>query len=133
MVSTAVAMRAVVNVFTEETSGEMQCGDHDVDSLDADERNNHAAEAVDKKIASQNRGRADWTITHAAQRQRYQRDDDQRVENYCRQNSTLRRRQMHHVEPLQFWILDDEQRRDDREVLGDVVGDRERRERAARH
>src|ERR1700685_1403550 len=99
-VRTAVATRAVMNVFTEKTSGEMQRGDHDVDSLDADERNNHAAEAVDNKIASQNRGGADRTVRHPAERQRNQRDDDQRVENYSRQNRALRRRQMHHVEPL---------------------------------
>src|SRR5258708_37641994 len=102
MVRTAVAVRAVLNVFTEKTSGEMERGDQDVDGLDADERNDHAAEAVDKKIAGQNRGRADWTVGHAPQRQRNQRDDDQRVEKYRRQNSALRRRQMHHVEPLQF-------------------------------
>src|ERR1700684_4562639 len=99
-VSTAVAMRAVMNVFTETTSSEMQRRDHDVDSLDADEGNDHATEAVDKKIARQNRGCTDRTVFHAAQRERNQRDDDQRVEDYRRQDRALRRRQMHHVEPL---------------------------------
>src|SRR5713101_1962070 len=100
-VSTAVAMRAVLNVFTEKTSGEMQRRD-----LDVDERNNHAAKAINNKVASQNRGRANRTVLHTAQRQRNQRDDDQRVENYRRQNRALRRRQMHHVEPLQLGIFD---------------------------
>src|SRR6266481_8499689 len=125
MVSTTVATRAVLNVFTENTSGEMQRGDHDVDGLDADERNNHAAEAVDKKVAGQNRGGTDRTVLHAAQRQWNQRDDDQRVENYRGQNRALRSRQMHHVEALQFRVLNDEQRGDDREILCDVVGNRE--------
>src|SRR5271154_1997954 len=96
-VRTAVATNAVMNVRMELTSGEMQRGDHDVDGLDADERNNHAAETVDEKIAGQNRGRADRTILHTAQRERNQRDDDQRIEEDGRQNRALRRRQMHHV------------------------------------
>src|SRR6202167_4379777 len=103
-VRTAVATRAVMNGFTEKTSREMERGDHDVDSLDADEWNNHAAEAVNEKIAGQNCGRTDRTVRHAAQRQRNQRDDDQRVENNRRQDRALRRRQMHHVEPLQLRI-----------------------------
>src|SRR5277367_2632598 len=115
-VRTVVATSAIMSVRTGLTSGEMQRGDRDVDGLDADERNDHAAEAVDKKIAGQNRGRAHRAVLHAAQRQRNQRDDDQRVENYRRQNRALRSREMHDVEPLQFGILDDEQRRDDGEV-----------------
>src|ERR1700730_1149185 len=40
---------------------------------------------------------------------------------------------MHDIEALQLRIEDDERRRDDREIFRDIVGDRERRESAARH
>ncbi len=70
--------------------GETQRFDDDVDRLDADERNDDAADAIDQQVAGQNRGRAERTIRHAAQRERNQRDDDQRVENDRRQNRALR-------------------------------------------
>ena len=43
--------------------------------------NNDAAQAINEQVALQNRERADGLEFHAAQRQRNQRDDDQRVEN----------------------------------------------------
>ena len=45
----------------------------------------------------------------------------------------MRRRQPHDVERLQLRIEGDEHRRDDGEIFGHVVGDREGGERAARH
>src|SRR5713101_9005742 len=122
-----------MNVRTKLSSCEMKRRDYHVDSLDSQKWNYHAAEAVDEKIAGQNRGGTERTITHAAERQRYQRDNDQRVEDDRGQNRALRRREMHHVEPLQLRILDDEQGRDDREIFCDVIGDGESGERTARH
>ncbi len=45
----------------------------------------------------------------------------------------MRRRQVHDVERVERRVRRGERGRDDREVLRDVVGDAERRERAARH
>ena len=59
----------------------------DINGLDADERNDDAAEAVDEQVALQNGERADGLELHAAQRQRNQRDDDERVENDRRSKS----------------------------------------------
>src|SRR6266436_5484223 len=101
-----------MNVRTKFTSCEMERRDNQVDGLDSHEWNDHASEAVDEKIAGQNRGGAERPITHAAERQRYQRDNDQRIEDDRGQNRALRRREMHHVEALQLRILDDEQGRD---------------------
>ena len=56
---------------------EVEGGDDEIDDLDADERHDDAAEAVDEQVALQNRERADGPEFHAAQRQRNQRDDDQ--------------------------------------------------------
>ena len=71
------------------SSGEMQGGDDEVDDLDADERHDEAAEAVDQKVAAQQRGRADRPVGDALQRQRDQRDDDQRVEDDGRQDRAI--------------------------------------------
>ena len=60
---------------------EMERGDDEIDELDADERNDDAAEAIDEQVALQNGERAHRFVGHAAQRQRNQRDDDERVEN----------------------------------------------------
>ena len=55
---------------------EVERGDDEIDELDADERNDDAAEAVDEQVALQNGERAHRFVGHAAQRQRNQRDDD---------------------------------------------------------
>ena len=54
----------------------MERSDDQVDQFDADKRNNEAAEAVDEEVALQNRQRAHWLVSDAAQCQRDQRDDD---------------------------------------------------------
>ena len=68
----------------------------------------------------------------AAQGEGDQRDDDERVEDDGAQDRRLRRRQPHDVERAEDGERAGEHGRDDGEVLGDVVGDRERRQRAAR-
>src|SRR5262249_39760771 len=83
------------------SSREVQGADHEIDRLDADERNDDAADAVKQQVAPQQRAGADRTITHAFERQRNQRDDDQRVEDDGGENRALRRRQVHDVERLQ--------------------------------
>ena len=47
---------------------EMKRGNEEIDELDADERRDDAAEAVDEKIAAQDHGSRKWTEFHAAQR-----------------------------------------------------------------
>ena len=59
----------------------MERGDDEIDELDADKRHDDAADAVDEEIALENCERAHRFVGHAAQRQRNQRDDDERVEN----------------------------------------------------
>src|ERR1700746_863252 len=72
------------------SSGQTDGCDEQVDQLDADEGHDDAADAVEQQVAPKDRRRADWAIRDAAQRQRYQRDDDQRIEDDCRQDGTLR-------------------------------------------
>src|ERR1700755_1606598 len=80
------------------SSGEMQGGDHEVDRLNADERNDDAADAVDQQVAPQQRTGADRPVRDALQGERDQRDDDQRVEDDGGEDRALRRRQLHDVE-----------------------------------
>src|SRR5262249_51177847 len=54
----------------------------EIDQLDADERNDDTAQTVDQQIALQRGQCADRRVLHAAQRQRNQRDDDERVEDH---------------------------------------------------
>ena len=105
--------------------------DDEVDEFDADERGDDAAEAVDVEVAAQQLRRAARGVAHTAQRQRDQRDDDDRVEDDRRQDRRLRAVQPHDVQQVQAGEQRHEHRRDDREVLRDVVGDRERGQRAA--
>src|SRR5271166_7040420 len=99
------------------SSGQMQGGDHEVDGLDADERNDHAADAVNPKITPKQLSGADRTIADAFERQRNQGDNDQRVEDDRRQDGALRGRQVHDVERLQLRVEGDEHRRDNGEIL----------------
>ncbi len=59
--------------------------------------------------------------------------NDQRVEDHRRQDRARGRRQPHHIERAEHGIGAREGRGNDGEVFRDVVGDRERRQRAARH
>ena len=68
----------------------MERGDDQIDELDADKRNDDAAEAVDEQVALKNGQRAHRFVSDAAQRQRNQRDDNERVENDGAQNGAGR-------------------------------------------
>ena len=75
---------------------------HDqVDQLDPDEGQDHAAEAVDQQVAPQKRRRADRAILDAAQGERDERRDDQRVEDDRGDDRALRRAQVHDVQRVQ--------------------------------
>ena len=63
------------------TSGAEHVVDDEIDQLDADERRDDAAEPVDQQVPAQERGRADRAVADAAQRQRDQDRDDERVED----------------------------------------------------
>ena len=54
----------------ERFSDEVDGRDEHIDRLDADERHDDAAEAVDQEIAAQHRGSTDRAISDAAQRER---------------------------------------------------------------
>ena len=55
--------------------------EREIDQLDPDERRDQAANAVNQHVPLKNLRRADRAVFHAAQRERNQRDDDERVEN----------------------------------------------------
>src|ERR1700733_6963435 len=78
-----------------ETLSEVKGGDDDIDRLDADEGQDQAAQAVDEKIAPEQRCGADRPISDALQRQGDQGDDDESVENDRGQDRRLRRREPH--------------------------------------
>src|ERR1700677_962072 len=94
---TTIAGRISRNIWVI-SSGEMQGRDQEVDSLDADKRNNHAAKAVDQKVAAQQRCGSDRTIPHALKRQRNQGDDDERIKDDRRKDGALWSRQPHDVQ-----------------------------------
>ncbi len=80
----------------------------------------------------EHRGRRRRLVPDAAQRERDQRDDDQRVEDDRRGDRRLRAVQLHDVELFEAGEDPGEHGGQHREVLRDVVGDREGRQRAAR-
>src|SRR5579883_3354648 len=105
-----MAGRISFNMFL--SSGKTDGGDQHVDELDANEGHDDAAEAVDEKIAPQNARRTHRTVGDAAQRQRDERNDDERVEDDCREDGALRRLQLHDVERLELWIEGEKHRGD---------------------
>ncbi len=60
---------------------EVESGDDDIDGLDANERNDDSADAIDEQVALQDFGRAERTEFHPLKRQRNKEDDDNRVED----------------------------------------------------
>src|SRR5947207_3146510 len=73
-------------------------GDDDVDGLDANEWNDDAADAIDEQVALQSGECANGRVFYAAQCQRDQGDDDERVENHRAQNGAGRTVQAHDVQ-----------------------------------
>ena len=71
--------------------GQVEGGDDDVDELDADEGGDDAADAVDEQVAAQQRGGGHGPVADAAQGERDERDDDERVEDDGREDGRLRR------------------------------------------
>src|SRR3984957_15525927 len=55
--------------------------DDEVDPLDACEREDEPADAVDPQVPAEHGGRRGGLVLDAAQRERDQRDDDERVED----------------------------------------------------
>src|SRR5262249_881415 len=97
----------------------------EVDELDSDERDDQTADAVDPQVPAQHRRGRRWPVPNAPQGERYQGDDDQRVEDDRRGDRGLGAVQVHDVQLLQPREDAREHRWDDREVLRYVVGDGE--------
>src|SRR5277367_1940801 len=74
--------------------------DDEVDPLDACERKDDSADAVDPQVPAEHGGGGGGLVTDAAQRERDQRDDDQRVEDDRRGDRRIRAVQLHDVELL---------------------------------
>src|ERR1035437_253632 len=111
---------------------EFERGDEDINGLDAGERNDDAAQAVDEQIALQNGKRANRFELHAAQRERNQCDDDEGVENDRAQNRAVRAVQVHDVERRDGGERDHQHRGNDGEIFRHIVRDAERGQRTAR-
>ena len=105
---------------------------HDIDQLDPDERHDDSPHAVDEQIAAEEGGGRERPEPDSAQRERYQRDDDQRVEDDGAQDRAQRRLQGHDVQGTDRREGGHEHGRDDGEVLGDIVGHAEGRQGSAR-
>src|SRR5579872_916560 len=97
-VVTTVIRNAIRRFFWIRMSREPQRRDDDVHDLDAHKGRDDAADAVDEEIAPQQRLGAHRTVRHAAQRERHQRDDDERIGDDRGQNRRLRRLEPHDVE-----------------------------------
>src|SRR5213593_4168480 len=72
---------------------QMQGEQDHVDELDARERNEDAAHAVDPDMPPQDGRGADRAVAHALQGERNQRDDDESVEDDGGEDRALRRGQ----------------------------------------
>ena len=112
----------------ERMSGDSECGDDEVDEFDTDEGCDEPTDAVDEEVATEDLRCSGGDEPDAAQREWNEADDDQSVEHDCRSDCRTWRVQLHHIESVEFGEDSREHRRDDREVLGDVVGDREGRQ-----
>src|ERR1035441_6868384 len=110
---------------------ELHGGDDEVDELDANERDDDPAQAVNEQVALKHGEGADGRVFDAAQGQGNQRDNDEGVENDGAQDGAGGAVQAHDVKGRNGRERGHQHGGDDGEVFGDVVGDAERSERAA--
>src|ERR1700744_1462525 len=91
--------------------------------LDAYERNDDAAYAVDEQVIAQQDVSGFGLILDAFEGQWDERDDDDRIEDDRGQDGRLRRVEAHDVERAEHRKYAKEHGGDDSEVFGHVVGD----------
>src|SRR5579883_1863914 len=82
-------------------SRQVKSDEEQIDDLDADERHHDAAEPVDEQVAAEERVGPHGAVADAAQGERDEEDDDDRVEDDRGEDRALRRREAHHVEPVE--------------------------------
>src|SRR6202049_1997733 len=92
-------------------SGQVQRYQQQVDQLDADEGEQYASAAIAQHVSPQDGCGTDRAVFDALERQRYQSRNDQRVEDYRRQDGAVRRRKVHDVEGGEHGIGAGERRR----------------------
>src|SRR3954451_7312469 len=90
----------MTSLLSPDSSNQVQGRDHEVDRLDADERNDDAAKAINQQITLEQRPGPHGAIPHALERKRNEGDDDQRIEDDRREDGALRTHQVHDVEGL---------------------------------
>src|SRR5262249_49179426 len=78
--------------------GQMKRSDDQIDQFDADKGHDEATKAVDEQVALQNGKRTHRFVSHAAQRQRDERDNDEGVKDDGAQNRAGGSVQVHNVE-----------------------------------
>src|SRR5208337_2854994 len=106
---------------------------HEINNLDASERHYYTAQSPDKQVPSEQSVSSERYILHALQRDRDERRYDERVEDDRRQYRGGRRVKMHNVHRLDPWQGAGEKSRNNRKVLGNVVGHGKRRQRTTGH
>src|ERR1035441_6133576 len=111
---------------------ELQGGDDEVDELDANERDDDPAQAVNEQVALKHGEGADGRVFDAAQGQGNQGDNNEGVENDGAQDGAGRAVQAHDVQGRNGRERDHQHGGHDGEVFGNVVGDAEGGKRAAR-
>src|SRR5882672_11344754 len=81
--SVTTVMRSAMRISRIEPSflGQTDEAEDHVDRLDADEGNDHATHAIDEERPAQEGGGAQRPVLHAAQGQRDEHHDDERVED----------------------------------------------------
>src|SRR5580704_2734335 len=115
----------------ERMSMESDRGQDQIDELDEDERGDDPAEAVDEAVAPEDGGAVERPELHPPQRKGDESRNDDGVVDHGGEDRRVRVVEVHHVQHPELGVRHEKHRRDDGEVLGDVVGDGEGRERPA--
>jgi hypothetical protein len=104
-----------------------------VNELDPSKGHQNAAEPIEKKIAAQEHRCAECPVLHALQCQRNEKHNDDRIEDHGGKDRGEGACEAHDVERIELRISRGKCRRDNREILGHIVGDAEGGQRATRH
>src|SRR5262249_36855768 len=85
-------------ILLHDASDNSEIADQEIDGLDAEERGDDSAAAVEQEIPAKECRSTEGAITHAAQGQRDQRNDDERVEDDGGKDGRLWSAESHDVE-----------------------------------
>src|SRR5215469_3829898 len=111
----------------------MQGCDQHIDYLDSKKWDDNSSSSIHDEVPTQHCSCGHWLIGHTTQGEWDKGNDNQGIENHRGKNCRFTVMEMHDVERIKDGEYARKHSRNNGEILGNIIRDRKRCERTARH